>query len=278
MQPMYQKDEWGRERERAGANKQRRRCQFVCNEGRKVFLDGAPKNRKVLTQYQPRLWYETFGDVGRFANEESLTLSTISVNLKTASCTVLLWLHKNSLTRHLRVHQIRLLSWAFWISRSRLKLGIKLFLSSVKSWANMQRGGEKWLQVGCNPSAISWTHTPAWLINEWKWVSRSHSKAELQVLLGQPGCTPVRVTHVQCSALDAAFKMAPWIRTTANWSMRDGHRRRPRSSVLINEAFLRALLTLPAPRFTLPRNLCSVKRRAIHTCVTGRRYQSWQSQ
>lgn len=141
MQPMYQKDEW--ERERAGANKPRRCCQFVYNEGRKVFLDGAPKNRKVLTQYQPRLWYETFGDVGRFANEESLTLYTISVKLKTGSCTVLLWLHKSSLTRHLGVHQIRLLSWAFWIPPSRLKLGIKLFLSSAKSWANMQRGGGK---------------------------------------------------------------------------------------------------------------------------------------
>lgn len=225
-----------------------------------------PKNRKVLTQYQPRLWYETFRDVGRFANGESLTLSTISVKLKTGSCTVLLWLHKNWLTRHLGVHQIRLWSWAFWIPLSRLKLGIKLFLSSAKSWANVQRGGKR-LQVGCNPNAISWTHMPAWLINEWKWVSHSHSKAELQVFLGRPGCTPVRVTHVQCIALDAAFKMAPWIRTTANWSMRDGHTRRPHSSVLINEAFLCALLNSTcSPVYIATQSLLSQAARNPYIC------------
>lgn len=111
--------------------------------------------------------------------------------------TDLLGLCKKSLTRQ-RVHQVRLLSCAFgsfplnsdWVSSC----------SSPLQRAGPTRGGKKGLQVGCLPRAISWTHTPAWLINGWIWVYRSHS-AKLKVLPWWPGCisvcTLLLVTHLQ---------------------------------------------------------------------------------
>lgn len=63
----------------------------------------------------------------------------------------------------------------------------------------------KRLQVGCNPSAINSTHTPVWLLNEWKLVS-------CLPLCWAPGpCVSARLLTGAAHVLDATFKMAPCI-------------------------------------------------------------------
>lgn len=124
----------------------------------------------------------------------------------------------------------------------------------------------KRLQVGCNPSAISSTHTPAWLLNEWKWVS-------CLPLCWAPGpSVSTRLLTGAAHVLDLTFKMAPWICKRPPL----GRERRAHTALICFDK-----LTPPASSADAtccPHALCSVKWRAIHTRVTGPRYRSWQSQ
>lgn len=131
----------------------------------------------------------------------------------------------------------------------------------------------KRLQVGCNPSAINSTHTPVWLLNEWKLVS-------CLPLCWAPGPrVSTRLLTGAAHVLDATFKMAPW--NCKRPPLR--RERRTHTALICFDKLHHHPSSPPLRRYLLPacaspRSLCSVKWRAIHTRVTGPRYRSWQSQ
>lgn len=146
-----------------------------------------PKNKKVLTKIPLRFWCDASGDVRKFSNNEGLTLSALSVKLKMGGSAALFVCTRTQLPGID-------MPCACWVLPTKLKPAMTPFLSPLK-WVEptCRERKAKRLQVGRNPSAISSTHTPAWLLNEWKWVSCRHS-AGLPLLPYRPGCTLVRRT------------------------------------------------------------------------------------
>lgn len=147
---------------------------------------------------------------------------------------------------------------------------VKLFISGPTG------GGKKSLLVGCLPGAISWTHMSVWLIHRWKLASPSHCAAPEPHLWWPGWMSPCVIATVDSSVgphrgCNTEKECIGLIRSALLLLRCDEWTRRQTTVICVDKwSFSPVLLTPPAHQFTLPCNLCSVNRGAIHTYVTNR--------